>query len=123
MFRAPLSPSSGALELYRWLLPMVLGSLVYRSLVWCGVVGYVSGMRDTARLESTCKAKRQVPQAADGFGGIVVTMLASCTQVRWFKPCRSRWIFMGVKILSMPSFEGEVKESVPCPSFAACQRT
>jgi hypothetical protein len=23
------------------------------------------------------------------------------------------------KILSMPSFGGEVKESVPCPSFAA----
>jgi hypothetical protein len=27
------------------------------------------------------------------------------------------------KILSMPSFGGEVKESVPCPSFAACKRT
>jgi hypothetical protein len=26
---------------------------------------------------------------------------------------------MNVKILSMPSFGGEVKESVPCPSFAA----
>jgi len=41
MFRAPLCPSSGALELYKWLLPVVLGSLVYRSLVWCGAVGYV----------------------------------------------------------------------------------
>jgi len=29
--------------------------------------------------------------------------------------------FWGVrKILSMPSFGGEVKEYVPCPSFAAC---
>jgi hypothetical protein len=27
------------------------------------------------------------------------------------------------KILSMPSFGGEVKESVPCPSYAACKRT
>jgi hypothetical protein len=27
---------------------------------------------------------------------------------------------MDVKILSMSSFGGEVKESVPCPSFAAC---
>jgi hypothetical protein len=26
---------------------------------------------------------------------------------------------MNVKILSMPSFGGEVKESVPCPTFAA----
>ncbi len=32
--------------------------------------------------------------------------------------------FSGVRIiLSMPSFGGEVKESVPCPSFAACKRT
>jgi len=48
MFRAQLRPSSGALELYRWLLPVVLGSLVYRSLVRCGAVGYVSGLRDAA---------------------------------------------------------------------------
>ena len=36
MFRAPLCPSSGALELHRWLLPVILVYLVYRSLVWCG---------------------------------------------------------------------------------------
>ena len=52
MFRAPLCPSSGALELYRWLLPVVFGALVYRSLVWCGAVGYVSGLRDTAQAVS-----------------------------------------------------------------------
>jgi len=45
------------------------------------------------------------------------------TQVCWFKPGRSRWIFTGVKILSMPSSGGEVKESVPCPSFETCKRT
>jgi len=42
MFRAPLCPSSGAQELYRWLLPLVHGAPVYRSLVWCGAVGYAS---------------------------------------------------------------------------------
>ena len=32
--------------------------------------------------------------------------------------------FAGVrKILSMPSSGGEVKESVPCPSFAACKKS
>jgi len=31
--------------------------------------------------------------------------------------------FSELKILSMPSSGGEVKESVPCPSFAAWQRT
>ena len=59
----------------------------------------------------------------DGFDGLVVSMLASGTQVCGFKPGRSRWNFTGVKILSMPSFGGEVKESVPCPSFAAYKTT
>ena len=59
----------------------------------------------------------------DGFGGLVVIMLASGTQVCGFKSGRSRWIFAGVKILSMPSSGGEVKESVPCPIFVACKRT
>jgi hypothetical protein len=28
--------------LYRWLLPVVLGALVFKLSVWCGAVGYVS---------------------------------------------------------------------------------
>jgi hypothetical protein len=36
--------------LYRRSLPVVLGALVYRLSVWCGAVGYVSGLRDAARL-------------------------------------------------------------------------
>ena len=43
----------------------------------------------------------------DGFGDLVVSMLASGTHVCGFKPCRSRWIFTDVKILSMPSSGGE----------------
>ena len=39
-----------------------------------------------------------------------------------FKPDRSRRIFKGEKILSTPSFGGEVKPSVPCRRFAACKR-
>ena len=59
----------------------------------------------------------------DGFGGLVVSTLSSGTHVYGFKPSRSRWNFTDVKILSMPSSGGEVKESVPCPSFATCKRT
>ena len=59
----------------------------------------------------------------DGFGGLVVSMMASGSQVSGFKPGRSRWIFTDVNILSMPSSGGEVKESVPFPSFSACKRT
>ena len=52
------------------------------------------------------------------------SVLAFSTQVRGFKPGRSRRIFFkGEKILSMPSFGGEVKPSVPCRRFAACKRS
>ena len=41
------------------------------------------------------------------------SVLAFSTQVRGFKPGRSRRVFKGEKILSTPSFGGEVKPSVP----------
>jgi hypothetical protein len=50
-------------------------------------------------------------------------VLAFGTQVRGFKHGRSRRIFKGEKILSTPSFRGEVKPSVPCRRFAACKRS
>jgi hypothetical protein len=55
-----------------------------------------------------------------GFGGLVVSVLASGTQDRGLKPGQSRRIFRAKKILSTPSFGGEVKPSVPCRRFAAC---
>jgi hypothetical protein len=48
-------------------------------------------------------------QWLDGFSGLVVCILASGSRVRGFKPDRNRWIFLCIKILSMPSFGGEVK--------------
>ena len=50
------------------------------------------------------------------------SVLAFGTQVRGFKPGRSRPIFKGEKILSTPSFGGEVKPSVPCRRFPACKK-
>ena len=38
-------------------------------------------------------------------------------------PAEAVGFLRGVIILSMPSSGGEVKESVPCPSFAACKIT
>ena len=49
------------------------------------------------------------------------SVLAFSTQVRGFKPGRSRRIFRAKKILSTPSFGAEVKPSVPCRRFAACK--
>jgi hypothetical protein len=58
-----------------------------------------------------------------GFGGLGVSVLASGTQVRGFKPGRSRRIFKNGKILSTPSFGREVKPWFPCRRFAACIRS
>jgi len=51
------------------------------------------------------------------------SVLAFGTQVRGFKSGRSRRIFRVKKILSTPSFGGEVKPSVPCRRFTACKRS
>ena len=51
------------------------------------------------------------------------SVLAFSTQVRGFKPGRSLRIFRAKKILSTPSFGGEIKPSVPCRRFAACKRS
>ena len=51
------------------------------------------------------------------------SVLAFGTQVRGFKPGRSRRIFQGEKILSTPSFGKEVKPFVPCHRFMACKRS
>jgi len=34
--------------LYRWLLPVVFGALIFKVSVWCRAVGCVSGLRDVA---------------------------------------------------------------------------
>jgi hypothetical protein len=45
------------------------------------------------------------------------SVLAFGTQVRGFKRGQSLRIFRAEKILSTPSFGGEVKPSVPCPAL------
>ena len=34
--------------LYKWMLPVVFGALVFKLSVWCGAEGYVSGLRAAA---------------------------------------------------------------------------
>jgi hypothetical protein len=55
-----------------------------------------------------------------GFGGLGVSMLASGTHR---SRVRSRPKPSDLSGWKNPSFGGEVKESLPCPSFGACQRT
>ena len=51
------------------------------------------------------------------------SVLAFGTQVREFKPGRSRLIFQGEQIFSTSSFGREVKPLVPCRRFTACKRS
>ena len=51
------------------------------------------------------------------------SVLVFGTQIRGFKPGRSRRIFQGEKILSTPSFGREVKPFVPCRRFTECKRS
>ena len=51
------------------------------------------------------------------------SVLAFGTQVRGFKPGRSRRGFQGEKILSTPSFGRAVKPFVPCRRFMTCKRS
>jgi hypothetical protein len=51
------------------------------------------------------------------------SVLAFGTQVRGFTPSRNRPIFRAKKILSTPSFGGEVKPSVLYRSLTACKRS
>jgi hypothetical protein len=53
-----------------------------------------------------------------GLSGLEASELAFGTRVREFEPGRSSRIFQGEKILSAPSFGGEVKPSVPRRRFA-----
>ena len=59
-----------------------------------------------------------VRHLCDGFGGLVVSMLASGTRVRGFKPGRSRWIFRPSEKSSacLPS-EGKWKNLSHVPSL------
>ena len=47
--------------LYRWLLSVVSGALVFKLSVWCRAVGCVSGLQDAAALHQTDNLKTKTP--------------------------------------------------------------
>jgi len=57
-----------------------------------------------------------------GFGGLEVSVLASGTLSSRVQTRPKPSDFSGEKILSTPSFGGEVKPSVPCRKFTACKK-
>jgi hypothetical protein len=57
------------------------------------------------------------------FGGLEVVCCLSVPNFVGSNPAKAVRIFQGEKILSVPSFGGEVKPSVPCRRFEACKRS
>jgi hypothetical protein len=93
---------------------------VYRSLnaILAQLKNYLNLIRLRSKIVGCSyifELKRSSNSKWSGFSGLVVSMLASGTQVRGLKPGWSR--------VCMPSFGGEVKPSVPCRRFAACKRS
>ena len=58
-----------------------------------------------------------------GFGGLEVACWLLVPKFMGSHPAEAVGIFRAKKILSTPSFRGEVKPSVPCRSFTACKRS
>jgi hypothetical protein len=76
--------------------------------VW--YAGCIPDSRPHGVTNTKCRVDTFVSPDDDGFGGLVVSLPASGSRVRGFKPGRSRWIFLyKEKFLSLPSSGGEVK--------------
>ena len=58
-----------------------------------------------------------------GFGGLEVACCPLVPKFAGSNPAESVGFLRAKKILSTPSFGGEVKPSVPCRRFAACKRS
>ena len=59
----------------------------------------------------------------DGYGGLGVACWPSVPKFAGSNPAEAVGFLGRKKILSTPSFGGEVKPSVPCRRFAACKRS
>ena len=57
-----------------------------------------------------------------GFGGLEVACWPLVPKFAGSNPAEAVRFFRAKKILSTPSFGGEVKPSVPCRRFTACKR-
>ena len=58
-----------------------------------------------------------------GFGGLGVACWPLVPKFAGLNPAEAVGFLGAKKILSTPSFGGEVKPSVPCRRFAACKRS
>ena len=68
--------------LYRRLLPVVFGALVFKLSVWCGAEGYVSGLRAAQQLQ--CTVRRFSPALVKQHVNFYITSRSLVTTCRKF---------------------------------------
>jgi hypothetical protein len=66
-------------------------------------------LQDMTNIMFNMKIRKYVNKIHSGFGGLVVSVLSTGTQVRRFKPGRSRWIFQASEKSSALSLTSEGK--------------
>ena len=81
--------------------------------------GFCSGMAQCPRTSQALQRQAVFQFVTLGF----LHPLHAASVARGFEPGWNRRVFQGEKILSTPSFGGEVKPSVSCHRFAACKRS
>ena len=108
---------------YLYIFAVVCGSNV--SFSRCVVTSLSTYKTDIICLNLSCigRHRRFVTYVVKRLRWTRGSVLAFGTQVRGFKPGRSRLIFQGQKILSTPSFGREAKPFVPCRRFTTCKRS
>ena len=80
-----VTPGQVSLQIFQFSLAILLLPMVHAALSFICVLLMLYNLTSPLHYEVT--------HLIDGFGGLVVSMLASGTQVCGFKPGRSRWIF------------------------------
>ena len=71
---------------------------------------------------SSTQTTRTTTKTKSGFGGLEVACWPLVPKFAGSNPAEAVGFFRAKKILSTPSFGGELKSSVPCRRFAACKR-
>ena len=90
---------------------------------------YIEVPNDTNKINiktlTKTRSTKQLQQTTDvsGFGGLEVACWPLVPKFAGSNPTETVWIFQGEKILSTPSFGGEVKPSVPRRRFKARKRS
>ena len=86
----------------RWLLPVVFRAVVFKLLVWCGAVGYVSGLQDAA---ASCKPDTYNDDARSKSNQICLRVSLKILGAEWLNPPRPGLHLLSTNKLSVKTLK------------------